>query len=407
LRVVISHISEEALLALLLKDFIESTFAGQCEVSLSVCSGESEADSQKLAHLPDAFAAATVLLLLCSHKATSEPWLHFELGCAWALKIPIVVVCHSGVHKRLLPPPLNGFDVYEAADEGFIEEFLRRLGALLGVNRLPHLSYEMMKAEIRATLASIAPVEYLRQTGKDTAEPELGESAAEKSAVAVDQSAPAKGSSKQERSGKAAAARAPLARKGGGDLSPQKEARQRDAAAQSREASGSGNGRRSQSGAAKDSRMRAPAQASSKAKDKADHKEKVAVSQGKTKKKVARKAAKKTAAAVLTKTRSVKSAVAPQRKKAAPPESTRRQPARRESIQTRVLKLLDATGETGFTLEDLADVLEIGSHKLEPYLDALKEQAYIQVSYPAGSPPEYTIGSKGQQYLTESSLHQA
>jgi len=53
-------------------------------------------------------------------------------------------------------------------------------------------------------------------------------------------------------------------------------------------------------------------------------------------------------------------------------------------------------------LEDLSDLLGIVGPKLEPYLDVLKEQAYINISVEVGRPPEYKIAAKGEQYLAES-----
>jgi hypothetical protein len=73
-----------------------------------------------------------------------------------------------------------------------------------------------------------------------------------------------------------------------------------------------------------------------------------------------------------------------------------------ESVQKRVLKLLSEAGDTGYPLEDLSDLLGIVGPKLEPYLDVLKEQAYINISVEVGRPPEYKIAAKGEQYLAES-----
>ncbi len=73
-----------------------------------------------------------------------------------------------------------------------------------------------------------------------------------------------------------------------------------------------------------------------------------------------------------------------------------------ESVQKRVLKLLAEAGDTGYPLEDLSDLLGIVGPRLEPYLDVLKDQAYINISVEVGRPPEYTIAAKGKQYLAES-----
>jgi hypothetical protein len=76
--------------------------------------------------------------------------------------------------------------------------------------------------------------------------------------------------------------------------------------------------------------------------------------------------------------------------------------AKPESVQKRVLALLSEAGDTGYPLEDLSDLLGIVGPKLEPYLDVLKEQAYINISVEVGRPPEYKIAAKGEQYLAES-----
>jgi hypothetical protein len=77
-------------------------------------------------------------------------------------------------------------------------------------------------------------------------------------------------------------------------------------------------------------------------------------------------------------------------------------PTKPESIQKRILKLLVEAGDTGYALDDLSDLLGIVGARLEPYLDVLKDQAYIDISVEVGRPPEYTIAAKGEQYLAES-----
>ena len=61
LKILISHISDEALIALLLKDFIESTFLGQAEVLLSSNSGDSGVGDKWLVGLDGALTNADLL----------------------------------------------------------------------------------------------------------------------------------------------------------------------------------------------------------------------------------------------------------------------------------------------------------------------------------------------------------
>jgi hypothetical protein len=97
----------------------------------------------------------------------------------------------------------------------------------------------------------------------------------------------------------------------------------------------------------------------------------------------------------------------PKPKPKPPPEAVvvkkkaeRKKPAETESVQMRILNMLSAGGVTGYALDDLSDLLGIVAPKLGPYLDALKEQGYLDISYGAG-PPEYTIAAKGEKFLKE------
>ena len=157
MEILISHISEEALFALLLKDFIESAFLEQCEVSLISKSGENAVDDKWLVELDGALTAADFLLALCSPKSIRTPWVHFKFGCAWTKSVPITCICHSGLNKVNLPAHLRIFEGLEVDDDVFMEQLFRGLAKRFGIKRLPRLSYGTMKAELRATLVTIAP----------------------------------------------------------------------------------------------------------------------------------------------------------------------------------------------------------------------------------------------------------
>ena len=305
MKIFISHISEEALFALLLKDFIESTFLGQCEVSLSSNAGHSEASAKWLAELDDTHTSAELLFVLCSPKSIRQPWMHFEFGSAWTRKIPITCICHSGQSKSGLPAHLRTFSSFEADDHDFMEQLLNGLATLLGIERLPRLSYDTMKAEMRATLASITPDAY-----------------SDDAAAVAEEVKPKEEDPKEE------------------EKAPLKAAPRED-------------------------------------QKKEEKKEKKA--------KPPRPKPKSPPKAVVVKKKA-------DNKKSAEPES----------VQTRILKMLAAGGITGYALDDLSDLLAIGVPMLEPYLDALKEQGYLDISYGAGGPPEYTIAAKGEKFLKES-----
>jgi hypothetical protein len=323
LKILISHISDEALIALLLKDFIESTFLGQAEVLLNSNSSDSGVGDKWLVGVDGALTNADLLLVLCSPKSIRQPWIHFEFGCAWTKSLPISCLCHSGLNKIGLPSHLRTFEVLEVDDDNFMEELFQDLAKRFGIRRLPRLSYDTMKAELRATLVSLV------HTGKHGDQP-----------IAIDDFKGKPGFESQEL---AAAEAEPVFDK---ELEEKIDERIEEKIREQKEPS----------------KPEPP-----KAKP-----EKPRSSPGKK----------------------VKVKGLRRKKKDAPQET--------ESVQKKVLKLLAGAGDTGYPLEDLSDLLGIVEPKLEPYLDVLKEQDYINIAVEVGRPPEYKIAAKGEQYLDES-----
>ena len=340
MKILISHVSDEALFALLLKDFIESTFLGQFEVFLSSNSGERGVGDKWLVELDGSLSSAELLLVLCSPKSIRQPWIHFEFGCAWTKSMAITCICHSGLDKVGLPPHLRTFDVLEVEDDNFMEELLNDLAKRFGIKRLPRLSYDTMKAELRATLVSIAS----SAQGGDRAMRMVDLTEGQVAAQAVDETPPARGS------GYTAPAKSDTPKKI--DETPPEIQLVEE-------------GLDEEIDGTVEERFR------------------------ERKETTEPKPAPRSSPGVVIKKK---------KKRGKKKEET----AEPESVQKRVLTLLSDAGNTGYPLEDLSDLLGIVGPKLEPYLDVLKEQAYINISVEVGRPPEYKIAAKGEQYLAES-----
>ena len=328
LKILISHVSEEALIALLLKDFIESTFLGQFEVLLGSNISDIGVGDKWLVELDGSLTSAELLLVLCSPKSIRQPWIHFEFGCAWTKSLAITCLCHSGLNRIGLPPHLRTFDVLEVDDDDFMVQLFNALAKRFGIKRLPRLSYDTMKAELRATLVSLA------HTGKDS-EATISPGAGKEETHAEIRPIPAE----------------PL---------PARE----------------------------DEAPEATTLLEKDLEEKID--ERIEETIRKKKEPDKPEARPRSAPGVV-----IKKKVSKGRKK-------KDDQAEPESVQKRLLKLLAEAGDTGYPLEDLADLLGIVEPRLEPYLDVLKDQAYINISVEVGRPPEYKIASKGEQYLTES-----
>ena len=343
MKILISHISEEALLALLLKDFIESTFLGQFEVSLISGSSDSAVGDKWLVELDGSLTSSELLFVLCSPKSIRQPWMHFEFGCAWTKSVTITCLCHSGLNKVSLPSHLRIFEVLEVDDDGFMEQLFNDLAKRFGIKRLPRLSYETMESELRATLVSIAPAEKYVDAGIM-----IGDTNEEKAEM-TPPDAPA--------SSPTHTFSTPLHSR---ELEPGKD------------------------------KVKASEAAPLLVKDLGDEIDERIEKRIRPKKETSRsKPRPRSAPAVVIKKKAKKS----RKKKDAPTEP--------ESVQKRILKLLLGAGDTGYALDDLSDLLGIVGPRLEPYLDVLKDQAYINIAVEVGRPPEYTIAAKGEQYLAE------
>lgn len=128
MKMLISHINEEALLACKLKEWIEGIFAGQADVFVSSDREDLPPGVNWLGELRIALDSAKVLILLCSEISILRPWVNFEAGCAWIKPIPIIPICHSGLTVGMLPPPLSSFQALNLKDPQFSRDLILGLG---------------------------------------------------------------------------------------------------------------------------------------------------------------------------------------------------------------------------------------------------------------------------------------
>lgn len=252
----------------------------------------------------------------------------------------ITCICHSGLNKVGLPPHLRTFDVLEVENDDFMEQLFNDLAKRFGIKRLPRLSYDTMKAELRATLVSIASSAQAGDRAILTADVSEGLVAVRTEA----ETSPARGQVY------AAPVKTDTAKKVA-ETPPEIQLVEE--------------GLDDEIDGTIEERFRE----------------------------------RKETPEPQPMPRSSPGVVIKKKKKRGKKKDETAKP---ESVQKRVLTLLSEAGDTGYPLEDLSDLLGIVGPKLEPYLDVLKEQAYINISVEVGRPPEYKIAAKGEQYLAES-----
>ena len=165
-QVFISHISEEVPLATILKTWVESAFLDQVRVFVSchdIISGE-----QWFQRLEDELSNASVLLVLCSSKSVSMPWINFETGAGHIKGIPVIPVCHSGMDIEMLPKPLVFFQGLVAEDKEFPLRLMKSLAAHLGFPREPRIPYEEMATDVQHSLIALQERGGTSDSGEDS-----------------------------------------------------------------------------------------------------------------------------------------------------------------------------------------------------------------------------------------------
>ena len=156
MNIFISHIAEEAPIVEVLKDWIESTFLGQCEVFASSDAEALTAGSKWIDEIDQALDSAKVFLVLCSPASLKRPWINFETGWGWIKGLPVIPICHSGQNTTDLPPPISTFQALEIDSRGFVSDLFSQLAAHLGFPNYPRIDKDAMAEELNAAIRNIS-----------------------------------------------------------------------------------------------------------------------------------------------------------------------------------------------------------------------------------------------------------
>lgn len=116
----VSHISEEAAIGGILKEWIEDAFPGQVECFVSSDPRDLPGGRNWLDEIATKLRNTDLRLLLSvlSPRSVSRPWISLEFGGAWIRATRIFPFCHSGLTNGTLPRPLGDFQgtTFEKSD---------------------------------------------------------------------------------------------------------------------------------------------------------------------------------------------------------------------------------------------------------------------------------------------------
>ena len=130
MKVFLSHIAEEGPLAAAMKGALEGVvdhfevFVSGVDIQL----GRAWLDA-----LDGAFDNSSAVLVLCSPRSITRPWVNFESGGGWGRRIQVIPICHGGLTKKELPHPFSIFQALTLArgPQGG-EDLIRKIVGALG-----------------------------------------------------------------------------------------------------------------------------------------------------------------------------------------------------------------------------------------------------------------------------------
>ena len=146
----ISHISDEAGIAEALQDAISKDFLGMTEVFVSSDLQSIQAGKSWLAEVESGLDRANLLLVLCSPRSVTRPWINFEAGAAWLRKIPIVPICHSGLALQQLPMPLAVMQGTSLTDPRGLKRLYLQIAKVLGAKTLRRSKFDILASKLSA-----------------------------------------------------------------------------------------------------------------------------------------------------------------------------------------------------------------------------------------------------------------
>lgn len=138
----LSHIHEEAELAKIIQEAIESEFSGFVEVFVSSDGKTIPAGANFLKRIENGLLNCAGAIYLISPISVKRNWINFELGAVWIRnvmnvkngdeEIPTIPFCHSGITPSALPMPLTNLSSIQANHSSQLEIAFKSIQKAVG-----------------------------------------------------------------------------------------------------------------------------------------------------------------------------------------------------------------------------------------------------------------------------------
>ena len=134
-------------------------FLGMLETFVSSDTQSIHAGDEWLVSVRKALEQCAMLVVLCSPDSVHRPWINFEAGAAWMRDIPIVPVCHSGLHVRDLLVPLSLRQAIALDNAKGLEQLYSTAAKIVGC-RVPGRDFSALARDLAGGL----PIKVLRSS---------------------------------------------------------------------------------------------------------------------------------------------------------------------------------------------------------------------------------------------------
>lgn len=138
--VFVSHAAVDAEIAAIFKADVEQHFLGLCRLFVSSSLDSLTAGEEWTATIKKHLNEAVILIGLLSPIAIQRGWVYFEFGAAWMRGIPVIPVCHSGLIKDSLPPPLSIFQGLNLSDQCHLEHLYGKIATSVNCEK-PQINF--------------------------------------------------------------------------------------------------------------------------------------------------------------------------------------------------------------------------------------------------------------------------
>jgi len=139
-KLFLSHIAEEAAIAIALKAELEKALP----VSVFVSSAEFRPGQPWYMQLDDAMRGAKLVLVLCSPVSVQQPWILFESGAGWGKSGEVIPICHAGMRTEDLSLPLKNFEGVDLDSPAACRQLVRGLASQFHLEVRPEFDPQAM-----------------------------------------------------------------------------------------------------------------------------------------------------------------------------------------------------------------------------------------------------------------------